>query len=123
MNQVSDYNPRRILRQIALDSGTVKSVDQAVWQCVACNACGESCPRGISLIDVIQFVRRRSAENAQIPEALETPLLSLQTHGNPWQGNPARRHEWASGIHLPAVSTEHEYCLFTCCTSAYDPAS
>jgi ferredoxin len=37
-NRVLSYSPRRILRQLAMDSGTEQSIDQAVWSCVTCNA-------------------------------------------------------------------------------------
>jgi len=56
-NLVSSYSPRQILRQLAVKSGTEQSVDQAVWTCVTCNACGVNCPRGIEIIDVMKAVR------------------------------------------------------------------
>jgi len=31
--------------------------------------------------------------------------------------------EWAGDLDLPAFAPEHEYCLFTCCTTAYDPSN
>ena len=119
-NQVSSFTPRGILRQLSLDSGTVQSVDRAVWQCVTCNACGLNCPRGIDIIDVIKAVRRFEISSDRIPEIFKPPLDSLSANGNPWEGLRANRLDWARDLVIPAFASEHEYCLFTCCTSAYD---
>jgi len=122
-NQVSSYSPRRILRQLSLDSGTEQSVDQAVWSCVTCNACGVNCPRGIEIIDVIKAVRGLNVAGARIPEPFEAPLASLKSDGNPWGGSREKRLEWAGDLDVPAFIPEAEYCLFTCCTTAYDPSN
>ena len=120
-NQVSSYNPRRILREISLDAGTDHSIDRAVWSCVTCNACGIICPRGIEIIDVIKAVRMLNVSNGKIPEPFKVPLNSLQADGNPWNGVRDKRMEWAEDLDIPDFNAEHEYCLFTCCTTAYDP--
>ena len=120
-NPVLSYSPRRILRQLALDSGTEQSIDEAVWSCVTCNACGVSCPRGIEIIDVMKAVRVLNVSNGKVPASLQAPLESLKTNGNPWGGAGARRLEWAGPLEPPLFSPQHEYCLFTCCTTAYDP--
>jgi Fe-S oxidoreductase len=122
-NQVSSYSPRRILHQLTLDTGTEQSVDQAVWSCVTCNACGVNCPRGIEIIDVIKAVRQLNVTSGRIPESLAAPLDSLKANGNPWDGVRAKRLEWAGDLDLPAFTPQHEYCLFTCCTTAYDPSN
>jgi Fe-S oxidoreductase len=119
-NLVSAYSPRHILRQLALDSGTEQSVDQAVWGCVTCNACGAQCPRGIEIIDVMKAVRELNIDSKRIPEGFETPLASLNSDGNPWGGVRDKRMEWAEGLEIPDFEPDHDYCLFTCCTTAYD---
>lgn len=122
-NRVSTYSPRGILRRLALDSGTEQSVDQAVWTCATCNACGVNCPRGIEIIDVMKAVRGLNVSNGIIPEIFEAPLDSLTSQGNPWGGAREHRTAWAEGLEIPTFKPEHEYCLFTCCTTAYDPSS
>jgi Fe-S oxidoreductase len=119
-NAVLSYSPRRILRQLALDSGNEQSVDQAAWSCVTCDACGLNCPRGIEIVDVIKAVRALNVKNETVPARLEAPLDSLKTDGNPWGGARAKRLEWTGTLNLPAFQPEHDYCLFTCCTTAYD---
>ncbi len=122
-NQVMSYSPRRLLRQLALETGSQESVDQAVWSCVTCNACALNCPRGIEIIDVIKAVRGLNVSGGRTPAFLEAPLDSLKAGGNPWGGVRAKRLEWAKDLNLPAFTSGHEYCLFTCCTTAYDPSS
>lgn len=122
-NLVSSYSPRQILRHLALEFGSEQSVDQAVWNCVTCNACGVNCPRGIKIIDVMKAVRGLNISSGRIPESLEPPLDSLRVNGNPWSGAPDKRLEWAGDLDIPAFTPEHEYCLFTCCTTAYDPSN
>jgi Fe-S oxidoreductase len=106
-----------------LETGTEASVDQAVWSCVTCNTCGVNCPRGIEIIDVMNAVRGLNVSGGRKPASLEVPLDSLKANGNPWQGAHAKRLEWAGNLDLPVFTPEHEYCLFTCCTTAYDPSN
>ncbi|HIJ56820.1 MAG TPA: 4Fe-4S dicluster domain-containing protein [Deltaproteobacteria bacterium] len=119
-NQVSSYSPRQILRQLALDGGTEQTVDQAVWSCVTCNACEENCPRGIEITDVAKAVRALNVSVGKIPERFTEPLNSLTANGNPWGGDREKRLEWTGDLSIPSFTPEHEYCLFTCCTTAYD---
>ena len=123
VNRVGSYSPRRILRQLTLENGTRQSLELAVWGCVTCNECTSSCPRGIDIIDVIRAVRGLNIDLKNIPGVLEAPLKSLKENGNPWEELREKRDGWAGDLDLPAFKTEHEYCLFTCCTTAYDPDS
>jgi Fe-S oxidoreductase len=120
-NRVSSYSPRGILRQLTLQTGTEASVDQAVWSCVTCDLCTANCPRGIEISECIQAIRGLNVAGGRTPASFKVPLDSLETHANPWGGDRAKRLEWAAGSDLPAFTAEHEYCLFTCCTTAYDP--
>jgi len=120
-NQVSSFSPREILRRLALDAGTDQSVDQAVWSCVTCNACGENCPRGIQIIDVMQAVRRINIDGRRLPGYLELPLENLERSGNPQGGAREKRMAWAAGLDIPAFTPDMAYCLYTCCATAYDP--
>lgn len=123
VNLISSYSPRKILRQLTLKTGTEQSIDQAVWSCFTCNACGINCPRGINIIDVMKAVRELNVAGGRIPEFFEAPLKSLKENGNPWGGLREKRMEWTEDLVLPAFKAEHKYCLFTCCTTAYDPGN
>ncbi|OPX18735.1 MAG: hypothetical protein BZ151_13060 [Desulfobacca sp. 4484_104] len=122
-NLEASYNPRRILRELSLNCGSDRSVDQAVWSCVTCNACGVVCPRGIMIVDVMQAVRALNVSTGKTPGYFKMPLDSLTQSGNPWGGERTNRLQWAEGLDIPGFVPEHDYCLFTCCTTAYDPDS
>lgn len=119
-NRISTYSPRQILRHIGLGTGTVKTVDDAAWNCVTCNACGDACPRGIDIIAVIRSIREIQNKKETFPGYLDMPLQYLAEKENPWGGDPGKRSDWAKTIDLPVFSPEHTYCLFTCCITAYD---
>jgi Fe-S oxidoreductase len=123
LNLVSSYSPRQILRHLALESGSEQSVDQAVWSCVTCNGCGVNCPRGIEIIDVMKTVRGLNVSSGRLPGYFEPPLDSLRAHGNPWSAVRDKRMEWAGDLTIPAFTPEQDYCLFTCCTTAYDQSN
>jgi len=122
-NRVLSYSPRQMLRQLALDSGTEQSIDEAVWSCVTCNACGTNCPRGIEIIDVMKAVRELNVAGARTPDLLQAPLTSLTGDGNPWGGVREKRTEWSRNLNIPEFKSDYDYCLFTCCTTAYDPSN
>ncbi len=122
-SEVKSFSPRKVLRDIALDRASNVSVDEASWTCASCNSCVEQCPRGINSIDLIKSVRRQVIEAGSLPNSLNAPLNSLKQNGNPWGGKRENRLDWAGKLELPTYSEEHEYCLFTCCTTAYDTSA
>jgi len=119
-NLVSNYSPRQILRHLALDSGSEQTVDQAVWSCVTCNACVVHCPRDIEIIDVMKAVRILNINSGKLPKRFKAPLTSLKSDGNPWGGKREKRMDWSRELNIPDFKPDHDYCLFTCCTTAYD---
>lgn len=122
INRVDLYSPRHILQQLNSSSGTRQALDQAVWGCTTCNACGIHCPTGIDIINVILGVRRCNVEGGNVPDRLELPLHSLTHNGNPWGAPSADRMNWTKGLNMPTYEPGLEYCLFTCCTTAYNAA-
>lgn len=121
--EITTYSPRRILRNIALDNTSNVSVDEASWTCATCNSCVEQCPRGISPLDLLRSVRRQVVDAGFLPRYFNKPVKSLKKNGNPWGGKKENRLDWAKGAKLPAFTKEHEYCLFTCCTTAHDTSA
>ncbi len=117
-NLVISYSPRQILRQVSLG---LEGSEEAVWNCVTCNTCVMRCPRGIELIDVLRAVRAVQLEAGTSPESLRVPLGSMRTDGNPWGEKREERSNWTADLDVPAFTPVHDYCLFTCCTLAYDP--
>jgi quinone-modifying oxidoreductase, subunit QmoC len=121
--EIGSYSPRKILRDIALDKASNVSVDEASWTCATCNSCVASCPRGIGLLDLTKSIRRHVVEAGLLPKSFDAPVKSLKNNGNPWEGKGENRLDWARGTALPAYTKEQEYCLFTCCTTAYDTSA
>lgn len=119
-NQIGNYSPRLVLRNIALDRATDTNVDDAAWSCVTCNSCVEHCPRGIGIIDLIKSVREHTVDGTFLPSHLKAPIQSLEKEGNPWNGKRSDRTKWTGTIQLPEFTPDKEYGLFTCCTTAYD---
>ena len=120
INSVSNYSPRQIIRSISTDSATVEDVDINAWNCYTCNACVKDCPRGIEILDVTEEIRKHNHKTGEVPKYLKSPLDSLVKHGNPWNGNPDKRMDWVEDSKLPTFKEGTEYCLFNCCTTAYD---
>ncbi|MCI5223409.1 MAG: 4Fe-4S dicluster domain-containing protein [Candidatus Electrothrix sp. AR4] len=120
VNNVSSYSPRQILRSISIDAATVEEVDLNVWNCLTCNSCVANCPRGIEIVHVTKAIREKNICLGQIPNYLQQPLHSLNKHNNPWNGGIGERSAWAGDDVLPAFTRKTQYCLFTCCTIAYD---
>ncbi len=121
--EVTSYSPRKILRNIALDSSSNVSVDEPSWTCATCNSCVEQCPRGIGMLDLVKSIRRQVVDAGSLPRYFYVPVKSLKKDGNPWRGKKENRLVWAKGSKLPTYTREHEYCLFTCCTTVYDTSA
>ncbi len=119
-NQISSYGPRHIIRLISNDSATVEEVDERIWDCMTCNSCVEFCPRGIDIVDLTKAAREYIIESGQEPKYIKKPLSSLKEYGNPWNGLPEKRLDWVKPFETPSFSDDCDYCLFTCCTTAYD---
>lgn len=122
-NQVSGYGPRHIIRLLTTDNATVREVEEKVFECVTCNTCVEFCPRGIEIVDLTKAIRSNMADRNQLPIYAKKPLRSLRNYENPWNGDPKNRMDWKSSLEVPLFSEQHEFCLFTCCTTAYDASS
>ena len=71
----------------------------------------------------MKSVRRQVIDAGSLPKSFNAPLSSLKKDGNPWGGKRENRLDWAGKLELPTYSEEHEYCLFTCCTTAYDTSA
>ncbi len=115
-----DFSPRLIMRHVALERATSVTVDQASWDCTTCNSCTEHCPRGIDFLGVLKYIRKQVVKANLIPRIFDSPIKSLQKEGNPWGGKQENRLDWTCDFTMPLYSKNMEYCLFTCCTTAYD---
>ncbi|WP_022666735.1 (Fe-S)-binding protein [Desulfospira joergensenii] len=119
LGRILSFSPRNILRRITRDTATLETVDRPAWQCLTCAACTSACPRGIDIIEVMKTVRQFTLKEKGRPEHAEPVLNSLRRQGNPWNGSSEGRMAWAGDLDIPAFKPGLEYCLFSCCTTAY----
>lgn len=118
--EIANYTPRMVLRNISLERATDVSVDKAATSCLTCNSCVEQCPRGIGIVDLVKSIREQTMAGGYLPGFLSKPLESLKKFGNPWEGKRNDRSNWSGNMSIPKFTDDKEFCLFTCCTTAYD---
>jgi Fe-S oxidoreductase len=94
--------------------------DDALWRCVTCRRCVESCPRGVGITDVAAAARSLMVDIGSMPRPLSAALGSLKASGNPWQGEPEGRKIWMERAGLAAYDSRCNVLLFPCCTNIYD---
>jgi len=90
----SDYNPRRLIHQVLLGmKGEVLS-EPALWYCVQCHSCYESCPQNVRVTEVMNAMRGIAARESKAGGLkLDTRLSkfedsftdSIRKHGRPYE--------------------------------------
>lgn len=118
-NLVRDFRVRSIISLAQLGLEGYEGED--LWLCATCNACVDSCPRGVEIVDLIRTLRTIIAETGAFPKTLRGVMGSVQSNGNPWSGDAARRMDWAHDLSPRPYSSAMDYAWFTCCSQAYDP--
>jgi len=72
---------------------------EAVWDCVTCGACVESCPVVIEHVDKIVGLRRNMVlEDSRFPQELTAAFRGMESVANPWGQPPAARLDWTKGL-------------------------
>lgn len=118
-SRTETFSPRHVLRSIALEQATNVTADMAAWKCTTCNSCVESCPRGIPLKDLIHAIRAKTVDTELIPEEIDQALDSLDKNKNPWKREADSRKDWHEANKVEDFTKDHDYCLFTCCSTTY----
>jgi len=97
--------------------------ERAVWSCSTCMACEDSCPVGISPLDMIIDLRRERVLDAGVlPQPLQDVLANLDRRGNPW-GLPTRERDlWVSALPIPILRPEAhcDLLVWVGCMGGYD---
>lgn len=97
--------------------------EDILYACTTCGHCVARCPRKVGIIDVVRAMRNVIGETGSIPKTLRTPVNSIKANGNPWGQERGDRSLWMKDLVVPEFTSETEYFLFVCCTSAYDGRS
>lgn len=63
----SQFNPRKLIREVALGMREQALADPTYWLCSACDACYHRCPQGIHISDVMRAVRNISIRQGGQP--------------------------------------------------------
>ena len=97
--------------------------EPALWNCSTCMACDNTCPVGISPLDMILDLRReRVLDAGLLPQPLQDVLVNLERRGNPWGLAPRERDLWMSALPIPVLrpGAGCEVLVWVGCMSGYD---
>ena len=120
-NLVISFSPRKLMHQAQL--GLVDFESEEMWQCVACRACVQRCPRGVELVDVMRSLRRAIVELGigKVPDSLRITAKNIAGVGNPLGEAREKRADWAKDLDVKTFTKGTELLYFPCCIQAYDP--
>jgi len=117
-NLLTTFTVRRLVREAQF--GILEIEAESIWQCAACGKCPDRCPRGVRIVDVLVSARRIAMEQNMLPQGIRVARGSLAGEGNPWNGKPEERTNWADGLSVKAFAENTEILYFPCCTQCYD---
>ncbi len=74
----------------------------AVWDCVTCGACVESCPVLIEHVEKIVGIRRNLVlDESRFPHEATAAFTGMERSGNPWGQPASTRLDWTKGLAFP----------------------
>jgi len=83
--------------------------EEIIWDCTTCRACQEVCPIFVEHVPKIIEMRRNLAmERAQLPEAAQDALKSLNTRFHPFRGTTLTRTDWTEGLDIKILSEDSD---------------
>jgi Fe-S oxidoreductase len=88
-----------------------------VFKCVGCDACYDTCPRGVNTSDILRAVRRILVDFQSYPDTLKAVVQKIKNVGNPLGETSDERFDWTKELEF---SEEADYRYFSCCISAYE---
>lgn len=108
-------NVRRMIRS----AQTGEDYDGNLWNCATCRMCETTCPRSVSIVDVILGIRTLAFEENRVPEKMEKVVWDIYENGNPWGGKRNERAKWAEGMDIKNARDGVQVLLFVGCDAAY----
>ena len=68
----TEYNPRKIIRQVLLGMRKEVLSSEVIWRCVQCYSCTAKCPQNVKFRDVMRALREMAAEEGYVkPELIQ----------------------------------------------------
>ena len=98
---------------------TGEDYDGNLWNCATCRMCETTCPRSVSIVDVILGIRTLAFEENRVPEKMEKVVWDIYENGNPWGGKRNERAKWAEGMDIKNARDGVQVLLFVGCDAAY----
>jgi len=106
---------------LAIIGAVPATAPEALWQCTTCAACMEACPVFIEQMPKIVDMRRYLVmEEAELPEAMQEAMVSLENRSQPFRGTQATRVDWADALNIPAIgeAEDAEVLFWVGCSGA-----
>ncbi|MHC4123982.1 MAG: 4Fe-4S dicluster domain-containing protein [Planctomycetota bacterium] len=66
----SEYNPRKIIRQVLLGMRKEVLSSPVIWRCVQCYSCSAKCPQNVKFRDVMKALREMAAAEGYVKAEL-----------------------------------------------------
>ena len=66
----SDFNPRKIIRQVLLGLRDEVLSSPVIWRCVQCYGCYAKCPQNVKFTEVMAALREMAVEAGRVPPSL-----------------------------------------------------
>jgi Fe-S oxidoreductase len=117
-----DFNTRKVQHMAMLGVEGYETED-ILFACTTCGLCVDRCPREANPITNMRVLRTMIGESGSVPQAYRPVIGSLNSNGNPWQGEVKDRLAWTKDLDVPTFADGTEYLLYVCCTSCYDARS
>lgn len=121
-NRVRNFSMRRIVREATFGLTEIESED--IWRCTTCGKCPQVCPRDVRQIESGVALRRIATEYDVFPHAVQ-PIkavsASLQSEGNPFSEDRAKRADWAKDLGVKPFTEGMEVLYSPGCYLCYDP--
>lgn len=73
----SDFNPRKIIRQVILGMRKEVLSSPVIWRCVQCYSCTAKCPQNVKFRDIMRALREMAAAEGYIDKEMLTEVKQL----------------------------------------------
>jgi len=73
----SDYNPRKIMRQILYGMKNETLSDGEIWKCYQCHNCVSHCPQDVRFADIVRALREISVSEGFYDSDFEDKVKEL----------------------------------------------
>ncbi len=73
----SEFNPRKIIRQVLLGMRKEVLADPVIWRCVQCYGCYAKCPQDVKFTEVMAALREMAVQEGHFPASLLKDVREL----------------------------------------------